>query len=128
MVGQGVAGGVERDVAGGDVGVTSEELGRGCAEVREVVGNGVVVVRRGPHGREMVGEAVGDGCEVDVVTTWATCGMPRRQVGKIEGLTVRDVILDTGCAQTMVHCNLVPDHKRVVGETIRLQCAHGDVV
>ena len=59
-----MAGGVERDVAGRDFGVTSEELGRGCAEVWEVVGNSVVVVRRGPCGCEMVGEAVGDGCEV----------------------------------------------------------------
>ena len=38
------------------------------------------------------------------------------------------MVLDTGCAQTMVHCNLVPDSKRVEGETICLRCAHGDVV
>ena len=115
-------------MAGRNMEVMSEELGHGCVEVREVVGNGVVLVRRGPSGCEMAGEAVGDGCEVDVATKRATHGMPRKQVGKIEGRTVGDVVLDTGCAQTMVHCDLVPDHKRVEGETIRLRCTHGDVV
>ena len=39
-----------------------------------------------------------------------------------------DVVLDTGCACTIVRRDLVPEEKFVAGATIRLRCAHGDVV
>ena len=48
--------------------------------------------------------------------------------GKVEGREVDDVVLDTGCACTMVRQDLVPKERLVAGATIRLRCAHGDVV
>ena len=48
--------------------------------------------------------------------------------GKVEGREVDDVVLDTGCACTMVRQDLVPKERLVAGATVRLRCAHGDVV
>ena len=39
-----------------------------------------------------------------------------------------DVVLDTGCTQTMVREELVPENKRLEGEAVMLRCAHGDTV
>ena len=39
-----------------------------------------------------------------------------------------DIVLDTGCACTMVRHDLVPKGRVMAGATIRLRCAHGDVV
>ena len=41
---------------------------------------------------------------------------------------VDDVVLDTGCACAMVRQYLVPKERLVAGATVRLRCAHGDVV
>ena len=40
---------------------------------------------------------------------------------------VNDIVLDTGCARTMVCKDLVPEHKTAVGESIRSRCVHGDI-
>ena len=48
--------------------------------------------------------------------------------GKVEGREVDDVVLDTGCACTMVRQDLVPKERLVAGATVRLRCTHGDVV
>ena len=55
----------------------------------------------------------------------------RREVtrtGKIEGKTVDDILLDTGCSRTLIHKDHVPDEKLLEGEAIAIQCAHGDTV
>ena len=47
--------------------------------------------------------------------------------GTVEGKTVKDIQLDTGCSRTVVRSDLI-DKKIVDGETITIQCAHGDTV
>ena len=37
-------------------------------------------------------------------------------------------VLDTGCSKTIVHHNLVPQKKMVLGEAVTIRCAHGDNV
>ena len=44
--------------------------------------------------------------------------------GTIEGKTVEDIVLETGCAQTMVRRDLIRQ-KTEVGR-VRIRCAHGD--
>ena len=41
--------------------------------------------------------------------------------GKVEGREVDDVVLDTGCACTMVRQDLVPKERLVAGATVRLR-------
>lgn len=48
--------------------------------------------------------------------------------GKVEGQTVSDVCLDTGCTRTMVRQDLVPPEKLLEGDSIAICCAHGDTV
>ena len=38
------------------------------------------------------------------------------------------IVLDTGCTRTLVHRNLVSRRKFVEGESVVIQCAHGDAV
>ena len=52
---------------------------------------------------------------------------PMNRKGKVKGMVVNDMLLDTGCACTMVHRDLVPEKRFSAGATIRLRCAHGDV-
>ena len=37
-------------------------------------------------------------------------------------------MLDTGCSQSMVHKDLVPQDKIVEGDAVTIRCAHGDTV
>ena len=39
---------------------------------------------------------------------------------------VDEVVLDTGCACTIVHRDFMPGEKMVPGSTVQLRCAHGD--
>ena len=48
--------------------------------------------------------------------------------GQLQGKHVPDVVLDTGCSQTMVWQNLVPAGKKVIGEAVTVRCAHSDTV
>ena len=41
---------------------------------------------------------------------------------------VQDIILDTGCSQTMERQNLVRTSKILEGEAVTTRCAHGDTV
>ena len=41
---------------------------------------------------------------------------------------MKDIQLDTGCSRTVVRRNLIDKKKIVDGETITIQCAHGDTV
>ena len=40
----------------------------------------------------------------------------------------KKVVLDTGCSQTMVHKDLVPQDKIAEGDAVTTRCAHGDMV
>ena len=48
--------------------------------------------------------------------------------GKVEGETVDDIFLDTGCSRTLVHRKLVPKEKAQDGGGVAIRCAHGDTV
>ena len=41
--------------------------------------------------------------------------------GRVEGVQVSDFILDTGCTQTMVRHELVPEEKILVGEAVTVR-------
>ena len=47
--------------------------------------------------------------------------------GEVEGITVSDIILDTGSARTMIRSELVPEETKTDGE-IPIRCAHGDTI
>ena len=49
-----------------------------------------------------------------------------KRSGFVEDQAVNDIVLDTGCSQTMVHKSLVPTGKRIEGEAAVIRCAHGD--
>ena len=48
--------------------------------------------------------------------------------GVVEGKAVDDIMLDTGCSQTMVRGDLVPREKLLEGRGAVVRCAHGDTV
>ena len=48
------------------------------------------------------------------------------QVGRIKGTFVSDILLVTGCDQTLVCKELVPDERIVTGE-VPIRCAHRDI-
>ena len=48
--------------------------------------------------------------------------------GEVEGHSVKDIQLDTGCTRTVVRSDLVDKRKIVGGEVVTIQCAHGDIV
>ena len=54
--------------------------------------------------------------------------MSVRRKGVVEGTMVQDIILDTGCSQTMVRQNLARTSKILEGEAVTVRCAHGDTV
>ena len=70
------------------------------------------------------GEQVGDGSAEGVARVRSINSKPINRRGRVEGRLVDDVVLDTGCACTMVRRDLVPKEKLVAGATIRLRCAH----
>lgn len=39
-----------------------------------------------------------------------------------------EMLVDTGCSYTLVKKRLVPDSCLLDGETVAVQCAHGDVI
>ena len=47
---------------------------------------------------------------------------------KVIGQLVNDIVLDTGCSRTLVRSDLLREKDFSRGETITVQCAHGDVV
>ena len=48
--------------------------------------------------------------------------------GSVEGRQVEGILLDTGCARTMVRKELVPAEKILMGDAVTIRCAHGDTV
>ena len=47
--------------------------------------------------------------------------------GEVDGHLVQDIQLDTGCSRTVVRSDLVDKMKTIGGETVTIQCAHGDI-
>ena len=45
--------------------------------------------------------------------------------GVVNGYQVSNIVVDTACAQTMIHQDLVPDSK-LVRQCVTIRCAHGD--
>ena len=48
--------------------------------------------------------------------------------GAVEGNSVNDVVLDTGCSRTLVQRKLVPEEKLLLDQVVAIRCAHGDTV
>ena len=61
------------------------------------------------------------------------CGVKERRIqdllcmGEVEGQQVNDIQLDTGCSRTLVRKDLVDKQRMLGGETVTIQCAHGDI-
>ena len=48
--------------------------------------------------------------------------------GVVNGFLVDDLLLDTGCSKTLVWRDLVGEEQWLWGESIIIQCAHGDAI
>ena len=120
VVGQGALGGVAAGTGSG--------FNR-CEEERYEVQGGMLVGRGDPREGEPMSTVVCAGCTVGMECR-SLIHNPEgvRRTGRVEGVLVDDIILDTGCSQTMVHKHLVPKAKLVAKATTSLRCAHGDVV
>ena len=63
-----------------------------------------------------------------------TSGLEKKQQpgivksGMVEGKSVSDILLDTGCSRTLVHQKLVYDEKLKDSGAVAIRCAHGDTV
>lgn len=51
-----------------------------------------------------------------------------KRSGAVEGTTVDNILLDSGCSRTLVSQELVPRSKMLEGEAVAIRCAHGDTV
>ena len=114
MVGEGLS-----VSAGGGEGVDREHGG-------EVAGSGQAGILWG-HGEDR--EKVGDGDGWSMMGDRVGDGKHMKRNGTIEGTFIDDIVLDTGCACTMVRCDLVPVEKLTVpASTIRQvrpwRCSH----
>ena len=48
--------------------------------------------------------------------------------GKLEGIQVRDILLDTGCSRTLVHKDLLSKDSLLAGKAVAIRYTHGDTV
>ena len=49
------------------------------------------------------------------------------KTGVVEGMSMNNnILLDTGCSQTLVHQELVPESKLKDGEAVAICCVHGN--
>lgn len=55
------------------------------------------------------------------------CGWSVARVSTVEGVTVTDILLDTGCSRTMARAELVRHDIIIQGETIPLKCPWDNV-
>ena len=53
---------------------------------------------------------------------------PVTRKGSVEGVAVDNVVLDTGCTQTMVRRDLIGGSKIIEGGATTVKCVHGDNV
>ena len=80
----------------------------------------------GKRGHMSIGSARRTRCVVREENGEMALSDPRR--GTVNGQEVRDIVLDTGCSQTMVHSGLVPPEKLLDEESVVVRCVHGDSV
>ena len=133
--GRKVCGGVER---GGKVCRGGESCGKVCGggESGGKVCGGVERGGKVCRGGESCGKVCGGGESGGKVCGGVDGGGGARtsgaisisRCGMVEGNPVNDIILDTGCARTLVGEHLVPTTKKIAGEASTLRCAHGDTV
>ena len=101
-----------------------------CGPVMEC--GGEVLVGRECGGEVLVGRecggVVGEEQEDKTHADEGEQSVSIQRKGVVEGTEVNDVVLDTGCARTLIHRRLVPDGKKIPGEATTLRCAHGDTV
>lgn len=50
------------------------------------------------------------------------------KLGKVEGIHVGDIVLDTGCSRTLVHRDLVPEENLLAGEAVAIRYAQDDTI
>ena len=48
--------------------------------------------------------------------------------GRVNGIPVEDIVLDTGASRTLVREDLVPPQAIREGPSVTIRCAHGDTV
>ena len=129
MVGNGMLGDVGSGTTNGDVGGDEGNVGCGA---KECGGHGTVVGRglQAGGGRNCGGYGgqamVGNGRDGGLTSGQDNVSVCRK--GVVEGTAVKDIILDTGCARTLIKQHLVPSAKKLAGQAITLRCAHGDTV
>jgi len=58
----------------------------------------------------------------------AVCTQGLQGSGKVDGIPVKSVVLDTGCSRTLVRSDLVSQDNLLEGEVVAICCAHGDTV
>ena len=111
---EGNKGGVASDGGGNG----TEDVGEGLVvEDEEVLGDGVL-----EEGTKVL---VGDGPVGEITGGTFDCGVPVNRSGTIEGRQVNDVVLDTGCSQTMIRQDLLPLSQQTTGRTVQIRCSRG---
>ena len=58
----------------------------------------------------------------------AVCTQGLHVAGKVDGIPVEPVILDTGWSRTLVRSDLGSQNNQLEGEAVAIRCAHGDTV
>ena len=91
-------------------------------EVLGVVGAGSDgrVAESDTGGCEVAQMLVGDGHVVDVEKEGAPYGMSVNRTGMIEGQSVHDIVLDTGCTWTMMRQDILPYDFQTTGQTVQI--------
>ena len=54
--------------------------------------------------------------------------MSVNQSERVKGRKVDDVLLDAGCSPTMVHQEVVPESRKILGKGVSTRCSQGDSV
>ena len=58
----------------------------------------------------------------------AICTQGLHVSGKVNGIPIKPVILDTGCSRTLARSDLVSQNNQLEGEVVAIRCAHEDTV
>ena len=58
----------------------------------------------------------------------ALCTQGLHVSGKVDGIPVEPVVLDTGCSRTLVRSDFVSQNNQLEGEVVAIRCAHEDIV
>ena len=58
----------------------------------------------------------------------AVCTQGLHVSGKVDGIPIKSVVLDTGCSRILVRHDLVSQDNILEGGVVAIRCAHGDTV